>query len=600
MSQKRPSIETDVLIIGTGPAGAATAATLSTYGIDNMVVNKFAWTARTPRAHITNQRTLEVIRDLDLDWEVEKYSYSNVGYMGENPFCASLAGEEFGRIQTWGTHPARKADYEMASPTEYCDITQNWLEPILIRSAAHKGSKVRFDTEYVSHKQDKNGVTTILHDRLSGTELEVRSKYLVGADGANSKVVEDAGLPLEGKMGLSGSINMVFDADLSQYVAHRPSVLYWIVQPGSNMGGLGIGVVRMVRPWNRWLAIWGYDVEQGPPEVTEEFALGILHRLIGDDTIPIKIESTSTWTVNSCYASRIQNGRVFCAGDAIHRHSPMNGLGSNTSVQDGYNLGWKLAYVLNGKAGESLLDTYDQERAPVAEQIVKRATKSIEEMHPVFHALGLLDAKSPKEMVSNMAKRKGSTKKAAEQRKHLRDAIASTDYIYNAHGVEMNMRYGDSDAVYPDGSAEEEFKRDKELYAQASSRPGAHVPHAWLIKDGHKISTLDLCGKGKFSILTGIGGEGWQEAAKAVEEALGIDCVVHIIGPGQQYEDPYGDFARLRDTSETGALVMRPDLIVCHRAQEYSKTATDDLLTALSAVLGLNEAAPALKAAAGK
>jgi 2,4-dichlorophenol 6-monooxygenase len=408
---------------------------------------------------------------------------------------------------------------------------------------------------------------------------------MIGCDGANSKVLEDLDLPLEGEMGKSGSINMLFEADLSKFVAHRPSVLYWVIQPGSDIGGLGIGVVRMVRPWNKWLAIWGYDVEKGPPELIEAFAAKIVHKLIGDDSVPVRIEGTSTWTVNDMYATHLQKGRVFCAGDAIHRHPPTNGLGSNTSIQDSFNLCWKIAMVLRGQADERLLETYSVERAPVAKQIVKRANKSLKDFPPIAVALGLPQAKSIDEMYANMAKRKDSTPEAEKQRAQLRAAIAGTDYVYNAHGVEMNQRY-DSAAIVSDGSAPEVFK-DEELYHQASSRPGAPVPHVWVYhSSGHRVSTKDLCGKGRFTLLTGLGGEGWHTAAKAVREALGVEIDVHVIGPGQALEDHYGEFAKVRGTTDSGALLVRPDFHVAFRAQEYDSNAQTALVQAASRILG--------------
>lgn len=576
--------ETDVLIVGTGPAGASAAALLSTYGVNNMLINKFGWTARTPRAHITNQRTMEVLRDLGLEDECLLYAVSN-DLMGENTFCTSLADDELGRIKTWGTHPNRAADYELASPTQMCDLPQNLLEPILVKRAALLGTKVRFDTEYLSLEQDADGVTTTLLDRLTGAEFQVRAKYLIGADGANSRVLEDIGLPLEGEMGKSGSINMVFEADLSKYVAHRPSVLYWVIQPGSAVGGLGIGVVRMVRPWNKWLAIWGYEVDQGPPDVTDEFATSIVHKLVGDDTIDVKIERTSTWTVNDMYATDLSKGRVFCAGDAIHRHPPTNGLGSNTSIQDSFNLAWKLALVLKGKASESLLDTYSTERAPVAQQIVKRANKSLGAFPPIAKALGLMDAKNPEEMRANMAARKNATPEAEAQREALRKAILESDPVYNCHGVELNQRYSSS-AIVADGSKAEPWQRDEELFHQASSRPGAPVPHVWLHTTSGKVSSKDLCGRGRFTVLTGIGGEAWVEAAKAAAEVYGIEIDAYVIGPGKAYQDPYGDFADARGTSDSGVLLVRPDFHVAYRAQSLAENATEELGNAIGQILG--------------
>ncbi|WP_227270708.1 FAD-dependent oxidoreductase [Roseobacter weihaiensis] len=575
---------TEVLVVGTGPAGAAAAALLGRYGINALLVNKYGWTAPTPRAHITNQRTMEVIRDLGIEDEVKLKAVPN-DLMGENTICASLAGEEFGRIRTWGTDVRRRADYDECSPTSMCDIPQNYLEPILVSSAALSGGKVRFDTEYLSHTQDQSGVTATLRDRLTGEEFDVRAKYMIGADGANSQIVSDLELPMEGKMGLSGSINMLFEADLTEYVAHRPSVLYWVVQPGSDIGGLGIGVVRMVRPWNKWLAIWGYDVEQGPPEIDNDFAKSIVRKLVGNPDLPVKIEATSTWTVNEMYATNLQKGRVFAAGDAIHRHPPTNGLGSNTSIQDSFNLCWKIAMVLKGQADPALLETYTTERAPVAKQIVTRANTSLGDFPPIAMALGLPKAKSIDEMYANMAARKDSTPEAEAQRTALRDAIAGTDYVYNAHGVEMNQRY-DSMAIVDDGSEPETFA-DDELYHQASSRPGAPVPHAWIYQqDGQQVSTKDLCGKGGFTLLTGLGGEGWHAAANAVCEAYGVEVTVHIIGPGQALEDHYGTFANLRGTTDSGALLVRPDFHVAYRCDVISAAAAGDLTAAMGRILG--------------
>ena len=191
--------------------------------------------------------------------------------------------------------------------------------------------------EYVSHEQDSDGVTTTCRDRLTGQNITIRSKYLIGADGGRSTVAENEDLPMEGAMGVGGSMNIIFKADLSKYVAHRPSVLYWVLQPGADVGGIGMGLVRMVRPWNEWLIVWGYDINQPAPEVDEAFATKVAHDLIGDDSIPIDITSVSTWTVNNMYATQLSKGRVFCMGDAVHRHPPSNGLGSNTSIQDAFN-----------------------------------------------------------------------------------------------------------------------------------------------------------------------------------------------------------------------------------------------------------------------
>ncbi|MEQ9055213.1 MAG: FAD-dependent monooxygenase, partial [Roseovarius confluentis] len=123
-------IETDVLIVGTGPAGSASAALLSTYGIENMVVNRYRWLANTPRAHITNQRTMEVLRDLGSEVEADAYLYATEqDLMGENVFCESLAGEEIGRMKSWGNHPLSRAEHLLSSPCRMNDLPQTFMEP---------------------------------------------------------------------------------------------------------------------------------------------------------------------------------------------------------------------------------------------------------------------------------------------------------------------------------------------------------------------------------------------------------------------------------------------------------------------------------------
>lgn len=560
------TVETDVLIVGSGPAGASAALALSTYGVPNIVVTRHARLADTPRAHITNQRTMEVLRDLGVEQEVVARATPQ-HLMGNTVFCTSLAGEELGRLRSWGNDPLVQAAHDLASPSRMCDMPQNWMEPVLVEAAVARGTRLRYSTVYKSFEQDADGVTVVVEDRLRGDEYAIRAKYLIGADGGRSKVAEDAGLPMGGKMGVAGSVNIVFEADLSRYVAHRPSTLYWVLTPGATVGGIGAGLVRCVRPWNEWLIVWGYDVEGAPPDLTEEYALSVVRQLVGDDDVPVTIRSSSAWTVNEMYAESYSNGRVFCAGDATHRHPPSNGLGSNTSIQDAYNLAWKLKLVLDGAAAPSLLDTYTDERAPVGRQIVTRANKSIGETAPVFDALDLLTPQSPEQLLANMESRKEATPAGEKRRARLREAIDFKRYEFNAHGVELNQRYA-SAAVVPDGTADPGFDRDPELYHQPSSRPGAKLPHAWLTAGTRTLSTLDLGGGGRFTLLTGIGGEAWVAAARTAGAELGLDIATAVVGPGREYEDPYGDWARLRGIGDTGALLVRPDLYVAFRRAE--------------------------------
>ena len=579
-------IKTDVLIVGTGPAGSSTAALLSSYGIDNVLINNYSWLAGTPRAHITNQRTMEVLRDLGKEVEAEAYLHATEqDLMGENIFCTSLAGEELGRMKSWGKHPNSRAEHLLSSPSFMNDLPQTFMEPLLYKTACSRGTQSRMSTQYLSHIEDEDGVLSTCLDKLSNKEIKIRSKYLVGADGGNSKVAENIDLPFEGKMGVGGSMNILFKADLSKYVAHRPSVLYWVLQPGADIGGIGMGLVRMIRPWNEWLIVWGYDINQPAPKVDKDFATKVARDLVGDPELEIDLLSVSTWTVNNMYAKKMSKGRVFCAGDATHRHPPSNGLGSNTSIQDGFNLAWKLAYVIKDKAGAELLDTYSIERSPIAKQIVTRANQSIAEFGPIFEALGLTDTQDPVKMKKNMDERKQNSPKAEKQRQALREAIAYKKYEFDAHGVEMNHRYK-SNSVLTEGDKEPEFKKDKELFYQPTTYPGARIPHAWVYdKTGVKHSLLDLCGKGNFSIFTGIGGEEWLKAAKNIETQLGIKIQCNIIGPDQDFEDHAGEWSSIREISDSGLILVRPDQHICWRSKDMISNSSEKLMDVMKKIL---------------
>ena len=463
-----------MLVVGTGPAGASAALFLATYGVSTLVVTKYGRLSDTPRAHITNQRTMETLRDMGLE-EALLREATPWEAMGNTTFCTSLAGEELGRVLSWGTDERRHADYRLASPCSMVDAPQTITEPLLVQAAQARGARIRFDTEYVRHVQDDEGVTTTVRDRLTGAEHEIRSRYLVGADGARSRVAADLDLPMEGPGAVGGALGIIFEADLSRFVAHRPSVLYWMLQPGAEREGVGLGVLRMIKPWTEWMLMWGYAVADGPPDLTDAYIRELAVALVGTDDFEMTIKSRSPWTINHQFATTVAKGRVFCAGDAVHRHPPTNGLGSNTSIQDAYNLAWKIAHVLRGSASPSLLETYDAERAPVARQVVERANQSIADTGRIMAALQLDDTSDPARLDAALEARKAPGPEGEKVRTALREAIAYKSYEFNAHGVEHNHRYA-SAAVVPDGTPVPEFVRDPELYAQPTTWPGASCP----------------------------------------------------------------------------------------------------------------------------
>ena len=439
--------------------------------------------------------------------------------------------------------------------------------------------------EYLSLDQDSDGVTVLVRDRMTGHRYNIRAKYVIGADGARSQVATDIGLPFEGQMDVHGSMSIMFKAELAHLCAHRPAALYFVIQPGSNVGGVGAGVIRMVRPWNEWLINWGYDIDEEPPLIDDTAAAQIARNLIGEPDIDIEIHGVSLWGINEMWATHLQSGRVFCVGDAIHRHPPGNALGANTSVQDSHNLVWKIAAVLRGQAAPSLLETYSVERAPIAQQIVKRANQSPRDWGRFYAALGLTDATDVIDMAHQIDVRKDNTAEGLRRRAALVDAMDFKNFEFNTHGHDMGQFY-ESDAVISDGCALPAPSRDAELYYEQSTVPGSHLPHAWVGDHITKLATMDIAPYSQFTLITGIAGEDWEDAAAKVSAELGVVVVAVVIGAGRAVTDLYYDWAKVREVDESGALLVRPDKHVAWRSMTMPADPRAALYDALARILG--------------
>ncbi len=573
--------DTDVVIVGSGPTGTTTALALATYGIRSHVVSMWNWLAHTPRAHITNQRAMEVFRDLGFEDQVLEQATA-WEMMGDTPYTTSLAGEELVRQRSWGTGDKRKGDYTQASPCGLVDIIQPKIEPILLKNAAERGASFAFNTEYLRFEEDAEGVTVFLRERLTGREYSIRARYLVGADGARSSIAEQIDLPIEGQMARAGTVYALFDADLTRYVEHRPSILNWIVSSDASFGEIGMGLLRAVTPWTRWIAGWGFDISKGDPNLSDEFVINRIKTLIGDNDVDVKLLNASVWYVNQAYATQYSKGRVFCGGDAVHRHPPSSGLGLNTCVQDAFNLAWKLAYVIRGFAGPQLLETYSDERAPVGKQIVQRANQSRLDYAPLNACFRVPGADNPVLEGIKRFRDPGPDGKAA--REAVLEALRLKDTEFNALGLELNQRYASS-AVIADGSGEEVFSENPVLHLKPTTRPGAKLPHAWLVgKSGKRVSTLDVVGRGMMTLITGLSGDAWAAAA----DSLSLPYLNTVVIGMPEYQDLYCDWQEAREVAEDGAILVRPDGYIAWRslASAASPAEAEQLLRdALAAAL---------------
>jgi 2,4-dichlorophenol 6-monooxygenase len=579
--------EIPVLIVGAGPAGLTLALALARYGVPALTVEKHPSTAHTPRAHIIHQRTVEIFRALNISNRFHEVAIPQSG-MTNNLWFTTLADPEVARSQTWGTGPDRAAEYFLSSPEPMANCAQTVLEPMLLTAAREAGADIEFQTEFVELHQDADGVTSVIRDRVTGDTRTVRSRYVIGADGANSRVLTEVGLTVEGRDDLGHAANIWFRADLARFFEHRPGVLSWNVMPGA-LPRLRLGTLICHKRFSEFVLAFMYDPQETTlAELDQDALLRRIRDLVGED-IDAEILGVAGWQVRAQVAPCYSSGRVFCMGDAVHRHPPTNGLGLNMSVADAYNLAWKLAFVLDGRAGEPLLASYSPERQPVGAAGVKRAITSLHESSAIETALGLQPGQSAEDgwKALNVLYEPGVA--GDERRRALREAIELSNYQFNAHGIELGYRY-QSAVITDDPTPPPHPERDPQLHYTPTTRPGARVPHARLERACQPLSSLDLVDPHGFTLFTGVGGHHWRAYADRIAVRLRVPVTVQVIGERGGLYDPYGDWASRCEVDTTGCVLVRPDDHVAWRSYTSGPEVPEQLSEAVERALGLSAA----------
>lgn len=573
-------IRTQVLVVGAGPSGLTAALSLATLGVDVVAISKYKGTAHNPRAHITNQRTLEAFRDLGIEDRIRAAGWP-LSFMRFNVLATAFNGLEIARYRSYGTGPDRLGEYAAASPCPPVNCQQHVMEPVLLEAARERGADVRFYYELIDLEEVNDEVIARVLNRDTQEEVTIRAQYVVGADGGRSTVAEKLGFAFVGEPGLRTMATSWLEVDLTEYCEHRPGVLYWIGRPGHEQW-FGTASWACVVPFKEWLLVHPWDNPDVPP--SEEAVLAKARLTIQNPDIPIKIKSRGTWQVNNVVATHYRKGRVFLSGDAAHRHPPAGGLGTNTSVQDAYNLAWKLAYVLKGKAGDRLLDSYSAERQPVGAHVVQRANVSFSNTAALVEALGFTEGQSEEEGWRALDHLYSDQPGAAERRERLAEAVKLQDYRSNALGVDLGQRYSIG-AVIPEEAPFPMPEGDPELHYQLTTHSGAPLPHGWIEHDRKEISTLDLVGQGRFSVIIGVGGEKWRAAAAEVASELDIELPVFAIGLRCEYDDVNNDWTAVREVSDDGVVLVRPDQFIAWRSFGMADAPADELRRVLREVL---------------
>ena len=226
--------------------------------------------------------------------------------------------------------------------------------------------------------QDEGGVRVTVADRDGGHAV-VTADYLVGCDGPRSVVRDRIGAAYTGETALRPNFGMVFTAsDLWRHVRHGPAVHYWIINPAAPAL---MGPIDPDGTW--WFIAFGVDSETGERE-----AVRLIDAAAGVPSGAV-VRSTDPWTARMQIVDTMRRGRVFLAGDAAHLNPPFGGHGLNTGIGDTVDLGWKLAATLDGWGGPALLDSYELERRPIQERVIREATANMAVTSPELLAENL-------------------------------------------------------------------------------------------------------------------------------------------------------------------------------------------------------------------
>lgn len=457
---------TDVLIIGAGPVGLGLAMELAYHGIPCVLVDKTDGVVRMSKMGLLSVRSMEYCRRWGIADQVRACGFP-ADYPLNQVFCTNLNGHHIATIEypciadepTHGLSPEKK---------QRCP--QLWFDPILARNVqAQTSVDVRYEQEMVCFEQDAGGVTATLRDLKSGEAYTLRSRYMVGCDGAGSTVRKALGFHLEGDAALSYSVGIYFTApDLIRYHKMGPAERYMLVGEDGTWGHLTVVDSR---------DIWRLTVLGSQDRVESESfdADDWLRRCLGSADVPYEITAVLPWRRSRLVADRFFDGRVFLAGDACHVMAPNGGYGMNTGLGDAVDLGWKLAAVVQGWAHPRLLNSYEAERRPVAWRNVNAAASNFSSLAP---RLSFTDVESD-----------GPEGEAARARMQT-ELVVGTRPEWEAHGINLGYRYEHSPVICDDGTPQ--TPDDLSIYVP-TSRPGHRAPHV-LLPDGR--STIDLFGHG--------------------------------------------------------------------------------------------------------
>jgi 2,4-dichlorophenol 6-monooxygenase len=541
------------------------ALLLERLGVETLVVERRPGPQRAPAAHVVNARTLEICRAAGVDMKALAEAAQDPADAGFVYWVTRLGGTVLG-----GLPFERQGDDQLAvTPTPLRNLSQNRFEPLLLAALQEQGREPRWSWRWEEAEQDDEGVTSWISTTDGKERFAVRSRYLLGADGAGSRVRKSLDIAMQGPERLQSFVMVHIRADLRDRVAQPPGVLCFVCDPSS---GGGVFVIHDLDSEAAFMTPFDPD-EESLEDFDEERCAGLVRNALDDPDLDFEVATISAWAMTAQVAERYGQGRIFLVGDSAHRFPPTGGLGLNSGVQDAHNLVWKLAAVLEGRAAPELLASYEAERRPVAQNNADQSLRNAMRLFQVAQALGIRDDSedSRRRMQATLADPDGIAK--------VEEAIAAQAEHFDMPGLQLGFAYGEGALLRGPDDPEPQPPEPRSFVP--SGAPGHRLPHTWVEEAGVRCSLLDWVPLDRPLLLAGPAGSAWLAAAETLGEPR---LEAQRVSP-EALPDLQGWLAQA-GIDEDGALLVRPDQHVAWRAKSAAHDPRAALADALAASLG--------------
>jgi 2,4-dichlorophenol 6-monooxygenase len=550
------SIRNKILIVGAGPTGLSMAILLRQRGYEPIIIERRESLTSYPAAHVVNTRSQEILAEMGLAQTVHQQGDPSA-MSSLVAWVESMAGREYGVL------PIQGATVDERGPLSgFCsvNIPQNRFEHLLHERLVELGGIVRFGEEVTHIESRRSGARVSIRSVTDGEDHDIECDWVIGCDGAGSVVRRATDIQMEGPRTLARFMTIYFKADLDRYRAGRRGLLYWI--GGKDVRGVLICFDKEGRTWAMLVPIGDLSLET----FDDGAAHNIVRKAIGDAGVAIELQALSSWNMSAQVASAYRQGHVLLAGDACHRFPPTGGLGMNTGIQDAHNLAWKLAAVIEKRAPTALLDTYEQERRPIAQRNTDQSVHNLRKMGSIDAALGIetlapisadagtgaITAYSPDRLGID-----GDDADAKRRRGAVQAAIdEQAEHFAQGTGIDLGFSYA-AGALIADGSAPPSLAP---CHYRPDAHPGARLPFA--SADGSfSRSTLGMVRPEGVTLFTT--SPAWKGWAARVEAETGIPIATVPVD-----ERDFGcSVGELLGVEPGGVVAVRPDGHVLWRSR---------------------------------